>query len=308
MMLFFQTIFSFFFAQSLFIHLTAENLVLRQQLAIMKRKKFRPKLRPLDRIFWRWKSRKKRIGRPGINCELKKLIRQMAKENPWCGAPRIHGELLKLGVDASERTVSRLMPNRKFHSSGQKWRTFLKNHSSAICAMDFFVVPTASFRVLYVLVTLSHERREVIHFNVTDHPTAIWTLQQIKEAFPLESAPKYLLRDRDGIYGKAFRQSMKDMGIKEVITSPRSPWQNGHVERLIGSIRRDCLDQIFENHLRRILTDYFAYYNLDRTHYGIAKDAPIPRAIQARPETCGKVVALPRVGGLHHRYEWRKAA
>lgn len=178
-------------------------------------------------------------------------------------------------------------------------------------SIDFFTVPTATFRILFVLVILSHSRRQVVHFNVTTNPTAEWTAQQIVETFPWDRAPKYLLRDRDSIYGAFFRQRVKNMGIKEVITAPRSPWQNPFVERLIGSIRNDCLDHLIvlnESHLKHILSSYFAYYHHDRTHYGLGKDTPFKRPVQTRPAKGGKVIELGRLGGLHHRYEWRKAA
>ena len=178
-------------------------------------------------------------------------------------------------------------------------------------SIDFFTVPTATFQILFVLVILSHRRRQIDHFNVTTNPSARWTAQQIVEAFPWDTAPKYLLRDRDGIYGAYFRQRLENMGIKEVITAPQSPWQNPFVERLIGSIRRDCLDHVIilnENHLSRILSSYFDYYHYDRTHYGLGKDTAFERPVQPRPAKDSKVIELPRVGGLHHRYQWKEAA
>ena len=178
-------------------------------------------------------------------------------------------------------------------------------------SIDFFTVPTAKFRILFVLVILSHSRRRVVHFNVTAHPTANWTAQQIIEAFPWDTAPKYLLRDRDSIYGAYFRQRLRNMDIKEVVTAPRSPWQNPFVERLIRSIRNDCLDHVIvlnASHLKRILSSYFTYYHNDRTHYRLAKDTPSGRPVQPRPAESGKLIELPRVGGLHHRYEWKQAA
>ena len=178
-------------------------------------------------------------------------------------------------------------------------------------SIDFFTVPTAKFRILFVLVILSHSRRKVVHFNVTSNPTAEWTAQQVVEAFAWDTAPKYLLRDRDSIYGSNFRKRLKNMGIEEVMTAPQSPWQNPFVERLIGSIRRDCLDHVLvlkESHLKRILTSYFEYYHCDRTHYGLGKNTPVEHPIQPRPAEGGNLIEFPRVGGLHHRYEWRKAA
>jgi transposase InsO family protein len=235
----------------------------------------------------------------------------MAAANPLWGAPRIHGELLKLGIKISERTVSNLINRRVPKPPSQTWRTFLKNHMTSMVSIDFFTVPTATLRILFVLVILSHNRRQIVHFNVTLSPTAKWTAQQVIETFPWDSAPKYLLRDRDGIYGTIFRQRLQNMGIKEVITAPQSPWQNPFVERLIGSIRRVCLDHVIilnEMHLSRILSSYFDYYHYDRTHYGLGKDTPFERPVQPKPAEGSKVIELPRVGGLHHRYEWKEAA
>jgi hypothetical protein len=231
----------------------------------------------------------------------------MALANPLCGSPRIHGELLKLGLEVSQRTVARLMPRRP-KSPSQTWRTFLQNHVLDLVSVDFFVVPTATFRVLYVFVVLLHHRRKVVHFNVTDSPTAVWTGQQIVEAFPNDSAPRYLLRDRDSIYGGEFRRRVKSMGSAEVLTAPRSPWQNPFAERAIGTIRRELLDQVIvlnEGHLRRRLRAYLRYYHGSRTHLALEKDAPEPRAVE--PPAHGRVVALPQVGGLHHRYVRRAA-
>ncbi len=254
------------------------------------------------RLYWRWKSRGPKPGRPPINKALRKLIREMQATNMGWGAPRIHGELLKLGIDISQATVSKYMVRQKKPPS-QTWRTFLSNHTECLAAMDFFTVPTAGFRVLYVFIVLSHDRRQVAHFNVTEHPTAQWTAQQLVEAFPFDSAPRYLLRDRDAIYGEKVQRRIRSLGIEEVITAPRSPWQNPFVERIIGSIRQDCLDHIIalsERHLRRTLRDYFNYYHTCRTHLSLNKDPPQPRSVE-RAEL-GNIVALPHVGGLHHRY------
>ena len=226
----------------------------------------------------------------------------MALANPLWGSPRIHGELLKLGFEVSQRTVARLMPRRPKRPS-QTWRTFLKNHLADLVSVDFFVVPTATFRVLYVFVVLLHHRRRVVHFNVTDSPTAAWTAQQIVEAFPEDSAPRYLLRDRDATYGDVFRRRVKSLGIVEVLTAARSPWQNPYAERMIGTIRRELLDHVIvldEGHLRHQLRRYLRYYHGSRTHLSLAKDSPESRAVE-QPEL-GRVVALPQVGGLHHRY------
>src|SRR5882672_7151688 len=248
-----------------------------------------------------------RTGRPPIGSELADLIRTVAHANLLWGAPRIHGELLKLGFEVSQRTVARLMPRRP-KSPSQTWRTFLQNHVLDLVSVDFFVVPTATFRMLYVFVVLRHHRRKVVHFNVTDSPTAAWTAQQIVEAFPDDSAPRYLLRDRDRIYGDEFRRRVQGIGIAEVLAAPRSPWQNPFVERVIGTIRRELLDYVIvvnEDHLRRRLRRYVRYYNSSRTHLALDKDAPEPRDVE--PPDHGRIVALPLVGGLHHRYVRRAA-
>ena len=258
------------------------------------------------RIYWARISRR-RSRQPQVSVKVRALIKQMATANPYWGAPRIHGELLKLGLEISERTVSRLMPQNPKPPS-QTWKAFLNNHVKDLVSIDFFTVPTATFRVMFVLVVLAHYRRRVIHFNVTEHPTAMWTGRQIIEAFPDDTAPRYLLRDRDKVYGCDFRERVRGMGIAEVPTPPARPWQRAYVERLIGSIRRDCLDHgivLGEKHLRRILKSYLEYYHGSRTHLALAKDTPAPRAVQ--PPELGAVVELPEVGGLHHRYERRAA-
>jgi putative transposase len=231
----------------------------------------------------------------------------MSRANPLWGAPRIHGELLKLGIEVSQPTVSKYMIRHRKPPS-QTWRTFLKNHAQDIVSVDFFTVPTGTFRVLYVFLVLSNQRRRVVHFNVTESPTAVWTGQQIVEAFPWDTAPRYLIRDRDGKYGEDFVRRVESLGIRNVLISARSPWQNPYVERVIGSIRRDCLDHtiIFnERHLRRVLKEYIQYYNENRTHLGLEKDCPDPRSIE-NPDL-GSVQSEPMVGGLHHRY-FRQAA
>ncbi len=207
----------------------------------------------------------------------------------------------------AQAAVSTYMPRGRRPPS-QTWRTFLKNHATAIASVDFFTVPTATFRILYLFLVLSHERRRVVHLNVTDSPTAQWTGRQLVQAFPWETAPRFLLRDRDAIYGPEFLRSVESLHIEDVRTSPRSPWQNPYVERPIGSIRRECLDHIVivnENHLRRVLREYLSYYSDARTHLGLGKDCPEARAIE--PPGAGRIVALPRVGGLHHRYTRRAA-
>jgi len=231
----------------------------------------------------------------------------MSTANPLWGAPRIHGELLKLGIQISQAAVAKYMVRPRKPPS-QTWRTFLENHVKVLVATDFLVVPTVNFRMLFVFVVLAHHRRQAIHFNVTAHPTAEWTARQIAEAFPWDSAPRYLLHDRDSIYGESFQKRVGGMGIGEVLTAPRSPWQNPYVERLNGSIRRECLDHVIvlnESSLRQILKSDFEYYGRSRTHLALEKDAPEGRAIQ--PPELGVVIELSEVGGLHHRYERRAA-
>ena len=318
-----------------------ENAALRQQLAVFKRDVKRPKLGCWDRLFWiglraiwkDWKSalvivrpetviswQQKRFkrywwrlsqskgpGRPRVSSEIRTLISNMAAANPLWGAPRVHGELLKLGYEISERTVSRLLPKNDKKPS-QTWTTFLRNHVGQMVSIDFFTVATIRLHVLYVFVILAHDRRRVLHFNVTEHPTAVWAGQQIIEAFPEDRAPRYLLRDRDGIYGHCFTTRIEGMGIEQVRITARSPWQNCYVERAIGSIRRECLNHMIvlsEQHLRRILKSYFRYYHESRTHLSLSKDAPESRAIQANESE--RIVQIPQLGGLHHRYERRAA-
>jgi putative transposase len=230
----------------------------------------------------------------------------MSQTNPFWGAPRIHGELLKLGMDVSQATVAKYMVRRRQPPS-QTWRTFLGNHIGQVMTADFFVVPTATCRLLFVLVILAHERRRVVHVAVTDHPTAAWTAQQLREAFPWDRAPRYLIRDRDHAFD-GWTETAKTMGLDELLTAPRSPWQNAYAERFIGSARRECLDHVIvfsAPGLQRLMKLYCAYYEQSRTHLSLNKDAPIPRPIAAPGD--GRVVAIPQVGGLHHRYE-RQAA
>ncbi|MGD0291299.1 MAG: integrase core domain-containing protein [Candidatus Binataceae bacterium] len=226
------------------------------------------------RLFWRWRSRS---GRPSVEREVRDLIRQMNAANPLWGAPRIHGELLKLGIEISQATVAKF---------------------------DMFVVASASFRLLYVMIILAHDRRTIVRFDVTRYPTAGWLARQVTDAFPWDTAPRYLLRDRDTSFGQQFRKQVDAMGITEVVSAARSPWQNAYVERVIGSIRRECLDYIVifnERHLRRVLSSYADYYHRSRTHLSLDKDCPEPRPIM--PDRSGRVVAIPQVRGLHHRYE-----
>jgi transposase InsO family protein len=256
---------------------------------------------------WTQRSQQKRPGRPRTAAAIRALVIEMGAANPLWEGPRIHGELLKLGIEVSERTVSRLLRHRRRPPS-QNWRTFLANHVAALVSMDFFTVPTLTGHVLFVLVLLAHHRRRIVHFTITEHPTAAWTAQQIIEAFPDDTAPRWLLRDRDAIFGEVFRRRVAGMGTTEVISTPSSPWQNPYAERLIGSIRRECLDHVIilsEAHLRRILTQYVSYYHGARTHLSLGKDTHAPRRVQ--PPNEGAVIAFPEVGGLHHRYERRAA-
>ena len=316
--------------------LALENLALRQQLAVLRQSVKRPRVRGRDRIFWvwlsrlwkhwrgclvlvqpetviawhrkgfrlywRWKSRSKTPGRPKVEREIRDLIRRMSQENPTWGAPRIQSELTLLGYDVAESTVSKYMVREKKPPS-QTWRTFIDNHVECLASIDFFTVPTATFRVLYGFVVLCHARRRIVHVNVTPNPTERWAAQQIVEAFPYETAPHYMIRDRDSIYGEWFRRRVKNMGIEMVVIAPRSPWQKPFVERVIGSIRRECLDHMIiwnERHLLRILRSYLSYYHESRTHLSLQRNAPNPREIE--PRSRGEVVAIPQVGGLHHRY------
>jgi putative transposase len=259
------------------------------------------------RLFWTWNGRVGRVGRPTVSREIRNLIRRMCRENPLWGAPRIHGELLKLGIDIGETSVSKYMLRRR-NPPSQTWRTFLANHVNDLVSVDFFTVPTIRFQILYVFLVLAHDRRRIVHVNVTAHPTAEWTGQQLRDAFPWNSVPRYLLHDRDSIFGATFRTDLDAMGIKEVLSAPRSPWQRAYVERVIGSIRRECLDHVLilnEASLRRTIRSYLVYYHGSRTHLSLAKDTPERRTVQ--PPTDGRVVAIPYLAGLHHRYERRAA-
>jgi len=323
-------------------NLLLENLALRHQLLVLNRSSKRARLTPLDRalwawlsrvwgawrtslqmvqpdtvvrwhragfrLFWRWKSRPRRVGRQAMASDTINLIRQMSAANPLWGAPRIHGELLKLGITLAQRTVAKYMVRRSSPSPNQKWRTFLRNHLGQMVSVDFLTVPTLTFQVLYVFIVLSHQRRRVLHFNIVESPSASWTAQQLREAFPFTPPPKYLLRDRDCIFGLEFKRRAQAMGLEEVRIAPRSPWQSPYVERLVGSVRRECLDHVIvlnPAHLHRLLKAYLAYYHRSRTHLSLDKDAPDQRPVQGPEE--GKIVAIPHLGGLHHRYERRAA-
>ena len=320
--------------------LLLENMALRHQLTVLRRQSCKPRLAQADRLlwlalrrlwpdwqkglllfhpqtviawhrqgfrlFWRWKSRA-RSGRPTADRKLIELIRRMGSSNPTWGSKRIQAELAKLGIAVSDSTIRKYRPPTRRRD--QTWKTFLHNHGKDLVAVDFFVVPTATFRVLYVFLVLAHERRKVLHFNITDSPSAAWTAQQLTEAFPDAQTPRYLLRDRDGIYGLEFVQRTLGLGLEQKLIAPRSPWQNPCVERLVGSIRRECLDHVIvlnEHHLRRRLTDYFRYYHQHRPHRALNQDAPESRAVEAPDH--GNIIALPLVSGLHHRYARQAAA
>lgn len=259
------------------------------------------------REHWAKLSRAGKSGRPPIAKEVRELIRRMSKTNVGWGAPHIAGELAKIGIEVSTTTVAKYMVRRRKPPS-PTWRAFLENHVKDLVSADFFVVPTVNSRVLFVFVILAHDRRRVVHFGITEHPTANWTANQVVGAFPWDTAPRYLLRDRDSIYGGEFRSRVRNMGIKEVLTAPRSPWQSPYVERLIGSIRRECLDHVVvfnERHLHRVLSSYFSYYHGFRVHQSLDMDCPEHRPVE--PPEMGEVVEIPQVGGLHHRYERRAA-
>ena len=314
--------------------LAAENIALRHQILVLMRKhRGRIRLHGLDRVilgwlarmgpavadaiiivkpetvvrwhrlgfraFWRWKAGSFG-GRPPVDKELRALILRMAAENPLWGAPRIHGELLKLGLEVAQSTVSNYLRGHP-KPRGQSWKTFIDNHKDAIAATDLFVVPTIGFKLMYGIVIVHLKRRELVWTNATLHPTAEWIAQQMTEAFPWEHAPSHLIRDRDASYGVVFKRRLDSLGIRDHPTAPRSPWQNSYAERIIGSIRRECLDHtvIFgEAHLRRTLRSYAQYYNRARTHLSLAKDSPINRPVQRR----GDIIALLYLAGLHHEY------
>jgi transposase InsO family protein len=319
--------------------LLLENLALRHQLVVLNRNAAKPKFRNPDRLlwiclravwsrweralviirpqtvigwhragfrlYWRWKSRGS--GRPPIDRELIRLIRRMWEANPTWGSPRIRDELAKLGLQVSDSTIRKYRPIRQ-RSSSQTWKTFLHNHIKQIVAIDFFTVPTATFRVLFVFIVLAHERRKVVHFAITETPSAFWTGQQLVNAFPFETVPRFLLRDRDGIYSAEFVRRVAGLGVEEKVIAPRSPWQNPCAERLIGSLRRECLDHVIilnERHLEEVMREYLGYYHRHRTHRALERDCPVSRPIEAADQ--GKIIELSLVGGLHHRYT-RQAA
>jgi transposase InsO family protein len=248
------------------------------------------------RLYWRWKSRRRR-GRPTVSLEIRRLIREMSIANPLWGAPRIHGEFLKLGIEIGQTSVAKYMARRRGRPS-QGWKTFLRNHGDGIAAMDLFVVPTLSFRPLYGLLIIGHGRRQILWLGVTAHPTAEWIANQLTQACGWEQIPRYLIRDRDRAYGEIFVRRVRSIGIRDRPTSARSPWQNAYAERLIGSIRTECIDHVVvfgERHLRHVLLSYKDYYNARRTHLSLNKDAPVPRGV-------GSIICRPILGGLHHQY------
>jgi transposase InsO family protein len=251
------------------------------------------------RTYWRWRSRSS-PGRPKIGKDVRELIREISRANPLWGAPRLHGELLKLGIEVAQSTVSKYMP-KGGRPPGQAWWTFLQNHADGIASVDLFVVPTITFKLLFGFLILRHGRRHLVSFSVTAHPTAEWLAQQIAEAFPWDTAPCYLIRDRDGVYGELYKRRVRSLGIHDRPITPRCPWQNAYVERLIGSIRRECLDHLVicnEAHLRCVLKAYARYYNAARTHLALDKDTPCGRPIRRT----GTITRIPHLGGLHHTF------
>jgi putative transposase len=315
-----------------------EVLALRQQLAVLKRQRGRPALSSLDRLFWprwrevllivrpetvvgwhragfrlywRWRSRS-RGGRPKITEEIRTLIRRMAEENANWGAPKIHGELLKLGLAVSERSVARYLRRIRHRSDpGKQWLAFLQNHHEVIVAFDFFTVPTLTFRVLYCFFVIEHGRRRILHFNVTRHPSAAWVVQQLREVFPEATPYRYAILDRDSKFDDEVITFLKATGLQPKRTSVQSPWQNGLAERWVGSCRREILDHIIalnEDHLIRLIREYVSYHHQDRIHDALEKDTPNRRPVEQKPAADRSVSSLPRLGGLHHRYCWRAAA
>jgi len=319
--------------------LVLENLALRQQLGVLKRRHPRPRLDLFDKLFWAmayqfwpaWKETlivvtpetvvrwhragfrlywrlisrvRKPAGRRRVSKEVQDLIFRMVAENPTWGAPRIHGELRMLGFDVSERTISRWMRRApRDPEPAKRWLAFLRNHREAIAAMDFFTAPTITFGVLYCFFVIAHDRRRILHFNVTKHPTSLWVVQQLREAFPFASAPRFLIFDRDGKYGLEVPAAVRSLRMSPIRTSLESPWQNGVAERWVESCRRDLLDHVIavnERHLKRLLSEYVRYYHEDRTHLGLRKDTPDYRI---RSTASGRVLSQDRLGGLHHRYD-----
>ena len=322
--------------------LLLENLALRQQLAVLKRRHPQPRFAISDKLFWvmlrrlwygwkcalvlvrpdtvvrwhrtgfklDWKGLSRHrtgAGRRCVSRELRELIFRMVAENPTWGAPRIHGELRMLGFDTSERTVSRWM--RKAPGSpelAKRWVAFLDNYREAIAAMDFFTVPTLTFGVLHCFFVIAHDRRRILHCNVTRHPTSLWITQQLREAFPYDAASNYLIFDRAANFNEEVISTLKSFGITPKQTNFRSPWQNGVAERWVGNCRRDLLDHVIVlnvRHLQRLMTEYISYYHEDRTHLALKKETPAGRVTAVNSGAGSRVIAMPRLGGLHHRYD-----
>ena len=322
--------------------LLLENLALRQQLAALKRRHPQPRFRVADKLFWvmlrrlwpgwkralvlvqpetvvrwhragfklywEWISRHRATaGRRCVSRELRELIFRMVAENRTWSAPRIHGELKMLGFDISERTVLRWMRKApRVPEPAKRWTAFLKNHREAIAAMDFFTVPTLTFGVLYCFFVISHDRRRILHCNITSHPSSVWVAQQLRETFPYDSASKYLILDRAANFNAEVVSIIKSFGIEPKRTSFRSPWQNGVAERFVGNCRRDLLDHVIvinERHLKRLMGEYVRYYHEDRTHLGLEKQTPAGREAVRVASPGSRVISMPRLGGLHHRYD-----
>ena len=326
--------------------ISLEVLALRQQVAVLKRKRRRPVLSRLDRLFWitlrsvwprwsdvlvivkpatviawhrrgfrlywRWRFRQ-RSGRPRITEEVRSLIRKMRLENADWGAPKIHGELLKLGFKVSERTVARYLRalRPRIGNPDQRWKAFLANHREVIVAFDFFTVPTLTFKLLYCFLIIGHGRRKILHCNLTAHPTSEWVVQQLREAFAEADPYRYAIFDHDSKFNVDVVQLLTATGLQPRRTSIQAPWQNGIAERWVGSCRREMLDHIIplnERHLQRLLREYVSYHNDDRIHDALNKDAPNGRRVDQRPSPVASIVSQPRLGGLHHRYSWSVAA
>jgi transposase InsO family protein len=325
--------------------LALEVLALRQQVAVFKRKQPRPALNCFDRLFWtilrrawprwsdvlvivkpetvvrwhqagfrllwRWRSRTCG-GRPRVSEEIRALIRRMAMENPSWGAPKIHGELLKMGLEIAERTVARYLRRaRRRGDPAKRWLAFLANHREVIVAVDFFTVPTLSFQLLYCFFVIEHARRKILHFNVTRHPTSDWVVQQLRETFPEAGPYRYVILDHDSKFDADVIGFLKATGLRTKRTSVQAPWQNGTAERWVGSCRREMLDHVIalnEPHLRRLIRDYVTFYHDDRIHDSLMKDTPSRRPVERRPSPLATVTSSPRLGGLHHRYGWSEAA
>ncbi len=318
------------------------NLALRQRLGVLKQRHPQPRFAASDRLFWvmlrrlwsqwkcslvlvqpktvvrwhragfklywTWLSRHRiRVGRKCVSSELRQLIFKMVAENPTWGAPRIHGELRMLGFGISERTVLRWMRKApRNYEPAKQWMAFLSNHREAIATMDFFTVPTLTFGVLHCFFVIAHDRRKILHCNATQHPTSAWVAQQLREALPDDSAPDYLIFDRGANFNEEVVNTIKSFGIQPKRTSFRSPWQNGVAERWVQNGRRDLLDHVIvlnEPHLKRLMTEYIRYYHEDRTHLALAKNTPAGREEENHRDASCRVVSVPRLGGLHHRYD-----